>query len=83
MHWRFSVAHFVHGVVPEHYYSSISAIVNRGIGGSDLRFSLLALSAGKRNVTPLPLWWGSLSRVIFFSRQELAQGLILRHLGTR
>jgi hypothetical protein len=49
--------HFVHGTVPEHYIISISAIVNSGIDGSNLRFSLLALSAGNRNIMSLSLWW--------------------------
>jgi hypothetical protein len=81
MHWRASIAHLVHGVVPEHNNRPISAIVNRGIGGSNLRFSLLALCTGNRNVTSPPRWWGRFSQVVFFRRQELAQGLVLRHLG--
>lgn len=64
--------HLVHGVVLEHYNRPISAIVNRGIGGSNLPFPLLALSIGNRNVTSLPRWWGSFSQVVFFRRQELA-----------
>lgn len=81
MYWPASVVRHVHSVVLEHCNRRTSAIVNRGLVALTFVF-LLRRSIKSRETYVASSLVGRFSQVVFFRRQELAQGLVLRHLGT-